>query len=319
MSYPYAGSFSIAGSGVNGAAVSAWDISRFGGQPALGDAPPSGSPDATATTGTASGFNGSFTIALPTTDEYYILVASGGINYWQGPVVGAGAGGGGLYASLTGPGEGSTPGALTQAGGFTVSDPASQGVYLLGANGTSVLILQHASGESIAIQLVDYSAGGISIISDGGDLVLSGLLVEIEFTNLSIQGLPSTDPLVYREAWDNHGLLAVSTGASEWVDISGSLLNGWSASGGEAKYKQQGSIVWVVADLDGSGASGAAWADLPAPTSTVYPGVCAGSNGGGQVPCYHTVANPSGSVSTQVLSDNSIPLSIATVFSYVVD
>jgi len=47
----------------------------------------------------------------------------------EGPVVTvAASGGSGGYASLTGPGEGSTPGDLTQAGGFTVNDTQGHGV-----------------------------------------------------------------------------------------------------------------------------------------------------------------------------------------------
>lgn len=95
MTFPYAGSFSIAGVGVNAAAVTAWDVSRFGSPPALNDAPPVGAPDASATTGPTSGFDGAYVVDLPTTDEYYVLVTYSGVRYWQGPVAGAGAGGGG--------------------------------------------------------------------------------------------------------------------------------------------------------------------------------------------------------------------------------
>ena len=86
--FTYSNSFSNAGAGINGLTVNAYMASRFSGVPALGASPPSGSPDATTTTGSAAGFNGAFSIALPTSEDYYVSVSYLGTLYWIGPVYG---------------------------------------------------------------------------------------------------------------------------------------------------------------------------------------------------------------------------------------
>jgi hypothetical protein len=102
--YPYCNALFISGVGVNGASVSAYDVSRFSTQPSINTPVPGGSADAgPVTTGDSFGYDGAFTIDLPTTDEYYIAVSNDGQIYWIGPVVGAGAGGSG--ASGGGNGE----------------------------------------------------------------------------------------------------------------------------------------------------------------------------------------------------------------------
>lgn len=83
--YTYTDSFSVGGVGVNGATVNAYRASRFSGVPALNASAP-GSADATTTTGSTAGFNGSFAIALPTFEDYYISVTYLANTYWKGPV-----------------------------------------------------------------------------------------------------------------------------------------------------------------------------------------------------------------------------------------
>jgi hypothetical protein len=94
--YPYANSFAIGAQGINGATVTAYDVSRFSAQPSLNTPVPGGAADAgPVTSGDAFGFDGAFTIELPTTDLFYLSISYSGQIYWIGPVVGAGAGGSG--------------------------------------------------------------------------------------------------------------------------------------------------------------------------------------------------------------------------------
>ena len=84
--FTYTGSFSSAGQGVDGLTVNAWKASRFTAAPALDGSPPSGSPDATTISGIETGFDGSYAIALPTSETYYISLVDGPHTYWQGPI-----------------------------------------------------------------------------------------------------------------------------------------------------------------------------------------------------------------------------------------
>jgi len=98
-----------------------------------------------------------------------------------GPVVDlhVAGGGGGLYASLTGPGETVTPGDLTQAGGLYVNSPS-------GTNGFAV----QAQAGSFGIRLINYvvntpialadhatataQASGVNLTSDNNAIYLAG-------------------------------------------------------------------------------------------------------------------------------------------------
>jgi hypothetical protein len=136
------------------------------------------------------------------------------------PVVSA-AGGGGGYTSLTGPGQGESPGSLTQEGGLTVEDPENDGIYLLGADGNCVLVLQPPAGESTAIQLTDYAGGGITVSSLYGDVELiadetylyGDVSLQLISNAIFMETLPTSDPLSENQLWNNNGVVAISAGA----------------------------------------------------------------------------------------------------------
>src|SRR5208283_4505697 len=68
---------------VNGATVYAWKAQRFATAPAQNAAAPSGSADAgPVTSGTTYGSVGSYNIACPTNEAYYIAVTYNSITYW---------------------------------------------------------------------------------------------------------------------------------------------------------------------------------------------------------------------------------------------
>lgn len=82
-----AGLFETASGPTNGAQVDLWLTSRFGGQPAFGTAPPSGSPDyGPVTTGTAFGAPGSWTINAVAEGDYYVRASYLSTNYWGGSI-----------------------------------------------------------------------------------------------------------------------------------------------------------------------------------------------------------------------------------------
>lgn len=73
--------------------------------------------------------------------------ATGGDDTSWSAISGGGGGGGG-YDSLTGAGESGSPGALTQLGGFTVTDDAGDGVHLDSVSGV-ILSTNDSSGAEI--------------------------------------------------------------------------------------------------------------------------------------------------------------------------
>lgn len=72
--------------------------------------------------------------------------------------------GGGAYASLTGPGETTTPGALTQLGALTVNDTVGPGITLAEQVGDIVLEVLSAAGT---LGLVSFGTGGVQIGAGG--------------------------------------------------------------------------------------------------------------------------------------------------------
>lgn len=93
--------------------------------------------------------------------------------------------GGGGYASLTGPGQTSATGSLTQTGDFLVNSPAGGfgfnvqvygGVYMtvFPGNASAVFDLFNQAGALRPLRLVDESGLGIKVIADaGGDVELN--------------------------------------------------------------------------------------------------------------------------------------------------
>lgn len=106
ITFTYAGSFSVAGTGIDGVTVNAWKGSRFTSAPAMNAAPPGGSPDVTATTGESAGYDGAFAIALPSSEDYYLSITYLGTTYWQGPVYG-------MFEDGTAQGGTATPGTIS--------------------------------------------------------------------------------------------------------------------------------------------------------------------------------------------------------------
>lgn len=82
--YTLSGIFILVGFGINGANVDAWKKSRFSGVPAKNSAPPSGSADAgVVVTDPSFGSDGSYQIAAPTNEDYYVRIIFRGQAYWE--------------------------------------------------------------------------------------------------------------------------------------------------------------------------------------------------------------------------------------------
>src|ERR1700733_11234639 len=85
---------------------------------------------------------------------------------WTQAVIDTGGGGGGVYASLTGAGETTTPGDLTQAGGFTVNEAGSTGIVLSDAGSGGVTINDSgAAGALMEATRTTVGATGVTISS----------------------------------------------------------------------------------------------------------------------------------------------------------
>lgn len=109
----------------------------------------------------------------------------------EGPVVTiSSSGGSGGYASLTGTGETTTPGDLTQAGGFDVEDTTGDGItlnsYMSGAIGIGI----NRGGSSGGAFTVDNNGGDPTIFLDDTALGLSvgsgGTTVTLSTSGLSL-------------------------------------------------------------------------------------------------------------------------------------
>jgi hypothetical protein len=94
-----------------------------------------------------------------------------------------GSGGGG-YASLTGPGETTTPGDLTQAGGFTVNDSLGDGInFNSPLNGVNVTAGSFSSETTAGTGLEDDSSDGIVLDETGSGGILIQSISGITLTN----------------------------------------------------------------------------------------------------------------------------------------
>lgn len=103
-----------------------------------------------------------------------------------------GGGGGGGYASLTGPGQTTTPGDLTQAGGFFVNDNLGSGISLYqppGASGGGGIVIETdaASGN------IDINAAhtAININAPSNTLTLNG--TQVDMLSIGGTGINITD------------------------------------------------------------------------------------------------------------------------------
>lgn len=119
---------------------------------------------------------------------------------------------GGGYASLTGPGETTSPGALTQIGDFIVlSTTETSGLEVTDAGGVQLI-----DDGTVGIGISELSSGPISIVADGGGPILitglgaGNITITINTGNLIFQSLPTSDPGVSGAVWNNGGVLNVS-------------------------------------------------------------------------------------------------------------
>lgn len=150
------------------------------------------------------------------------------------------AGGGGLYASLTGPGQTVTPGNLTQAGGFTINDTLASGIYLSSSNrftsdvyGTSPQYIRLSTGYPSAsrpsatdgITIVDQAAtdpfhGGVTLSTLHGAANIGGLSCNVASSDLGgATSMPSgtdTHPVII---YTGRGIGSVTTQGGNGVPI----------------------------------------------------------------------------------------------------
>lgn len=111
--------FSVSGTGENGVTVSAFAESRFTTTPDKGAAFPDANPaDATGTTGTTWGTDGSFSLSLTTPGAYWVAATYLSVNYWKRYNVG------GRVVYGTG-----APGPGTGAPGDMYVDEATANIY----------------------------------------------------------------------------------------------------------------------------------------------------------------------------------------------
>jgi hypothetical protein len=151
------------------------------------------------------------------------------------------AAGGGLYASLTGPGQTVTPGALTQDGGLTVnttpSDPGGGGFHVaataftgstLAANmDTNAGQIRLSTGTGTAgvfpgillydSQSLGATGSGVSINSLHGSANITGQLVNLTANGSAIQiqsAAANVSGQTYLEIWASNGVPTVAPAGS---------------------------------------------------------------------------------------------------------
>jgi len=112
---------------------------------------------------------------IPTNGEPgQVLTVITGTEYdWTTP-----GGGGGGYASLTGPGETASPGLLTQSGGFSVQDPNGNGIVLTTSGSFT------ANTHNFYVN--DAGAFGVDITSSNYALITANNAVDITSNNSSV-------------------------------------------------------------------------------------------------------------------------------------
>lgn len=131
------------------------------------------------------------------------------------PPVVSQSGGGGVtyYASLTGEGEVSTPGDLTQAGGFTVTDSAGDGITLQSADTVAL--------EADTINL----DGGVVNINSSGNIGLAGTNITEQATGTLLLEGASEAVLEATDAAGEASIVAHSTSCQIVLTATGNKIN----------------------------------------------------------------------------------------------
>lgn len=104
------------------------------------------------------------TTDAPDWERVVVIISGGGVSDapdWERTVTGPGGAAVGGYASLTGAGQTSSPGDLTQVGGFTVADVEGDGITLL-------------SEQAGSVSLTTTGSGGITLDCEGGEVLIAG-------------------------------------------------------------------------------------------------------------------------------------------------
>lgn len=151
----------------------------------------------------------------------------------------ASSGGGGGALSLTGPGQLASPGALTQAGGFTADDTLGTGNELEGIGGD---IISDASSAGVkleesgsgGIDLIDSGGGGDTLSSTGPLILIAGLagslsarIVGVVTNQSPASAYPSQPFLANDLAIDTTGAIWMCTASGTpgtWVKVGGSVV-----------------------------------------------------------------------------------------------
>lgn len=146
---------------------------------------------------------------------------------WQliaGSWVLVGGDGSGGYRSLTGAGQTETPGNLTQTGGLAVIGDFAQESGSFITESTQIDLIAGATGlglETTSSGDMSFTSAGIlhaqavgtvTLESTGADVNISGVAVNIDGEALSAPLLPTSDPHVADQLWNNSGVVTVSAG-----------------------------------------------------------------------------------------------------------
>lgn len=125
----------------------------------------------------------------------------------------------GAYASLTGPGETTTPGDLTQLGAFGVqTEPGDNRTIISDGAGNGIVIQSTAGGQ---IQILGSGGGSVTIQSDADGNISSAEVLTVEgdigiiFVTqpggfYEFQNLPTSDPGISGAIWNNGGVMNIS-------------------------------------------------------------------------------------------------------------
>lgn len=302
--YSITDSFIAGGSGVNGLTVNAYLASRFTTPPTLNAAAPSGTPDATATTGTSYGNDGSFQLSGLAAGQYWVGITYSSTTYWKLYNLGGTPFGAMLY------GSGSPAPSLGNVGD-QYTDTTTGNVYgpkVFIANPTFVGEASSSSGSVVVPSAVEsgdllimvgagYSSTAVNPVSTAG-------WTELHFVN----GKTSVNPnyhvwIVYKFASSTDAGSTVSLGESYSVlslvayrGVGGTaptIINSTDDAG--VVSGSDGTVTYPAFTFPGSGlavvaaawcqnsSSSPAWSSVTAPSGSTLraslanatPGICA--------------------------------------------